>query len=446
MNLLYLECHMGAAGDMLMSALFELLGKQQQEQFLQTMKKLTSSEIEIIPETTQKCGITGTHMKVLIQGEEEEHHHHEHHNHHQEEHHHHHQEEHYHHEHHDHYQEEHHHHEHHEHHQEEHHHHFNMNTIRQIIGDMNLSEQVKYHAEQIYQMIGEAESAVHGVPVEQVHFHEVGSLDAIADIVGCCLLLEMLKPEQIVVSPIHVGSGSVHCAHGILPVPAPATARILTDIPIYSSSVKGELCTPTGAALLKYFADRFDSMPMMVVKQIGYGMGSKEFEQANCIRAFWGTLDDHQDSILELVCNLDDMTAEALGLAQEILLQHGALDVFATPIQTKKNRPAYLLTCLCKPEQKQTIVKLILKHTTTLGVRESICKRNILTSQSTEISTVYGTIRMKVSTGYGIIKYKPEFEDVKNAAKQFDLSYEEVYRQAIHTFETLADNKKTFSK
>lgn len=302
-----------------------------------------------------------------------------------------------------------------------------MTDIRSFIENAPVSERVRESALGVYRLIAEAEASVHGTTPEQVHFHEVGTLDALADILGCCILMEMIAPDHIVCSPIHVGSGQVRCAHGILPVPAPATARILEGIPIYSGDIRGELCTPTGAALLRYFADSFGSMPAMVLEKTGYGFGKKEFPVVNCLRVMLGHAGGSARGIMEIRCNIDDMTGEALGVAQEILMDHGALDVFFTPVQMKKNRPAVVLTCLCKPDEREKFAQLMLEHTTTLGVRMVPCSRIVMDWQVIESQTPFGKIRIKQSEGYGIKKIKPEFDDVKAAAETYGVSFDEVY-------------------
>lgn len=293
MKTLYLDCGMGAAGDMLAAALLELIPDS--DEFLEKVNGLGIPGVRVERELSVKCGITGTHMKVLVNGAEEEscdhghgeheHSHEHHHGGHEHSHEHHHGDH------------EHHHedhecgHEHsHEHHHEDHgHSHNSMSAIRHIVeGHLGLPEKVKEDIMAVYELIAQAESQVHGVPVTEIHFHEVGTMDAIADIAMVCLLMDKLSPERVVASPIHTGSGQIRCAHGILPVPAPATAYILKGVPIYGGSVKGELCTPTGAALLKHFATEFGAMPVMKTEAIGYGMGKKDFEAANCLRAFWG--------------------------------------------------------------------------------------------------------------------------------------------------------------
>ena len=279
-------------------------------------------------------------------------------------------------------------------------------------------------------------------------------MDAIADIASVCLLLHKLAPDQIIASPIHVGSGQVKCAHGILPVPAPATAYILKDIPIYSGSIQGELCTPTGAALLKHFVTRFDQMPLMTPASTGYGMGTKDFPAANCVRAILGEsfAENQPETICELSCNVDDMTGEDIAFAIETFLQNGALDAFTVPCTMKKGRPGVLVTVLCKdPDQKQ-MTKLILQHTTTLGVRSAIKKRWILSrtesetvipndvlanvtvpdkpagSKAQELKTTGNdcTIRSKTSTGFGITRNKYEHDDLEKIARTYGLTLAQV--------------------
>ena len=329
MKTLYLDCGMGAAGDMLSAALLELIPDK--EAFIKELNALGLPGISFTAESSVKCGITGTHMRVTVNGEEEEvqelHEHmhahvhgsekHEHtHEHvHDHEHEHEHDHEHSH----DHDHDHEHSHEHdHEHEHSHHHSHSGLHDIEHIVrGHLDNPEKVKDDIMAVYGLIAEAESAAHGVPVTEIHFHEVGSLDAIADVTAVCLLMNMIAPDRVVVSPVHVGFGKVRCAHGILPVPAPATAYILKDVPIYGGRIEGELCTPTGAALLKHFADSFGDMPVMSVSSIGYGMGSKDFPAANCVRALLGTEGSEKDSVIELSCNVDDMTAEQIGFALE---------------------------------------------------------------------------------------------------------------------------------
>lgn len=398
MRILYLDCSMGAAGDMLMAALYELLDDKQA--FLDMMRSLGLPGIEISAEPVVKCGITGTHMKVLVHGSEEldalHDHLHEHA---------------------------------HEHsHDHEHHHHTDLHEIEHLLSHLDLPQTVQDDALAVYRRIAEAESKVHGTTVDQIHFHEVGTLDALADVVGVCLLMHLLAPEKVYASSVHVGSGQVRCAHGILPVPAPATALLLAGVPIYGGAIQGELCTPTGAALLTHFVTKFGELPAMRLLKSGYGMGTKDFPAANCVRAMLGEQDAPTEEILELSCNLDDCTGEAIGFAMERLLDAGALDVYWTSVGMKKNRPGILLTCMCRPLDREKMVELLFRHTTTLGVRESAFRRYTLSRESKTIQTPDGDIRVKVSTGYGVVREKPEFDDLAKIARETGKSLSELQK------------------
>lgn len=317
-----------------------------------------------------------------------------------------------------------------------------MFSIEALLARLDINDRVKADALAVYQLLADAESHAHGVPVTRVHFHEVGNLDAVADIVGVCMLINELAPDLILSSPIHVGSGYVRCAHGLLPVPAPATAYILRDAPVYSDGlIKGELCTPTGAALLKHFSREFRAMPVIKISGIGYGMGKKDFDKANCVRAFIGEtvsrdeaaqnreaehITDTRETVAELMCNLDDMTPEAVAYAQNLLLDEGALDAYVIPVVMKKSRSGVILACLCRLEDKDRMASLILKHTTSLGVREYICRRYALSRSSSVIDTPLGQARVKTSVGYGVAKSKPEYEDVAEIARKNNMSVQEV--------------------
>ena len=476
MKTLYLECGMGAAGDMLTAALLELMPDP--DAVVAELNGLGIPGVEFSKEAMSKCGIGGTHMTVKVHGEEESeemfHHHHDHatfedcketdenhqdqnhldhshahvHSHESacpvhEEHDHHHDHDHSceaHEHHHDHQvvtgSDDTHHHEHtheHSHDGHHHHHHSSLHDIKHIVCDhLNLPEQVKQDVMAVYGLIAEAESHAHGVPVTEIHFHEVGTMDAIADITAVCLLMHHIAPDQVIVSSVHVGSGHVHCAHGILPVPAPATAYILNGVPMYGGAVKGELCTPTGAALLKHFATRFGDMPVMRTEAIGYGMGKKDFEQANCIRAMLGETEDAGDSVLQLECNVDDMTAEELGFAMETILAAGALEVYTVPVGMKKSRPGTLLSVLCHEDQKEKLVRVIFQNTTTIGVREHSCSRYTLKRSFETVQTPYGEVQKKISSGYGVTREKYEYEDLARIAREQGISLAEVRKSIAH--------------
>ena len=409
MKTLYLDCGMGAAGDMLTAALLELLPNG--DEFLSELNGLNIPGVAFLREPSVKCGIHGTHIAVKVNGEEETErahgHSHEHGHEHSNSH------------------------EHeckHEHsHDSAHiHHHNGMHEIEHIIENLPISAKVKSHVLAVYSLIAEAESYVHDVPVTNVHFHEVGTMDAIADITAVCMLMDRLSPKEVIVSPVHVGSGYVQCAHGILPVPAPATAYILRDVPIYGGRIKSELCTPTGAALLKHFATKFGDMPVMKTEAIGYGMGKKDFPIANCIRALLGETEECSDTIVQLCCNLDDMTAEAIGFAEEQLFVAGALEVYTIPAQMKKSRPGILLSVLCQEKEKAKIIPLIFQHTTTLGIRENMCRRHILSRDVKNIKTELGEVHVKMSSGYGVVREKFEYEDIARIAREQGISLADV--------------------
>ncbi len=462
MRTLYLECKMGCAGDMLMGALSELVN---QDAFIQQMNALELEGIHFSAIQSNKCGILGTHMQVLIDGHEEkslqaheacfqylveqiedqsmehildhieeidgisqvkyEHHllsyvydhdhgdvaerqirkiitshypeaiihanGHEHH---------------------------------------AHHHGMNIQDISSLIDSLSVSQKVKDDAKAVYQIIAQAESKVHGMDITNIHFHEVGTKDAIADVIGNCILFEMIDADRIIASPIALGNGMVKCAHGILPVPTPATSWILQGIPTYAGNMNGELCTPTGAALLKYFVDSFETQPTMCYEKIGYGMGNKDFPAANCVRAFLGEMDDDGE-VCELTCNIDDMSAENIGFAYDVLFEHHALDVYVTPVHMKKNRPGYVFTCMCKISDKEKMLELMFQHLTTLGIRESTCKRHSLQRHIETLHTSFGDVRLKKSVGYHVKREKLEYEDLAKIAKENHLSIEEVRKKIL---------------
>ena len=430
MKTLYFECGMGAAGDMLTAALLEIVPDK--DKCVRELNAIGIPGVKFEVSPSVKCGITGTHVHVKIDGVEEADilrdtaHHHDHVHSHDHEHDHGHSHDHEHDHGHSHDHEHDHGHEHHHGHDHGHgHHHSSMADIEAIVNGLNIDTDVKTDVLAVYQLIAEAESHAHGMPVTDIHFHEVGTMDAIADITAVCFLMQKIAPDRVVVSPIHVGSGHVHCAHGILPVPAPATAFILRGVPIYGGSIRGELCTPTGAALLRHFANEFGDMPIMSVTSIGYGMGNKDFEEANCVRVMLGDTAGGTDEIIELDCNIDDMTGEELGYAFEKLLTVGARDVFATPITMKKNRPGILLSVLCDSSHKDSIVRAIFKYTTTIGIREKSLRRYVL-DRSEDIIAAEGIyVRRKEVSGYGVARSKYEFDDLRKIADTLDISLRE---------------------
>ena len=435
MKTLYIECNMGAAGDMLAASLLDLLPKEKQDYVIQKLNSLIPYKVKVIRDRTKKCGIEGCGFRVFVNDIEEQsadeyeginnqdnyvHDHtheqscnHDEHNHNHDEHTHNHDE--------------------HTHNHDDHthhHHHTKVSDIKLIVDKMKLSPQVQNDIIQIYNLIARAESTVHGENIDKIHFHEVGEYDAIFDITAVCLLLSMISPDRIIVSPIRTGFGSVHCQHGILPVPAPATQYLLENIPTYQGNIEGEMCTPTGAAILKYFADDFGQRPVMIVEKTGYGMGKKDFESANCVRAMLGeeqsVNDEKSDKIIKLEANIDDMTAEELGFAMSMLFENGAREVYTSPVFMKKNRLGTLLSVLCLVEDREKIVKSIFKYTTTIGMREIECNRYVLDREIEVSGKTTGEVRIKKSCGYGVVREKSEYDDIERIARETGKSFREV--------------------
>jgi len=367
---------MGAAGDMLMGALYELYPEK--ERFLADMNVLIPG-VKLEAEGVTRQGIAGTHMRVDIHGQEEGHERRRMH----------------------------------DHHQDHHHEHRSLADIHAMIDAFPLPEAVREKARRVYGLIAQAEAEAHGVEAGEVHFHEVGALDAVIDVTGVCYLLYLLAPDAVCASPVTMGSGTVRTAHGLLPVPAPATAKLLTGVPVTAGAEEAELCTPTGAALLRTFAGSWGAMPDGVIQGCGHGCGTKDFPRANCLRAFLvddlSRAEEPNDEVTELKANIDDMTGEALGLALERLLEAGALDVSYAPAAMKKNRPGVLLTCLCRPGDADRLASEVLRHTSTFGVRRMDCRRYALAASMDAVETPWGTVPRKTGTGYGITKSKPEY-------------------------------------
>lgn len=380
MKTLYLECNMGAAGDMLCAAFADLFDDKKALE--EEVSAIGLPSISVTFEKRNKGGITGTYCNVLCNGEAET---------------------------------------------GDSNHSLNhsardISSVISIIDNLNISDKAKADAVNIYNIIADAESRVHGVKISEVHFHELGMLDAVADVVICSYLINKIGADKIVCSPINVGNGNIKCAHGLLPVPAPATAEILMGIPFYKGDINTELCTPTGAAILKYFVDEFSSTPQIKAEKIGTGVGYKELSCPNILRAFLSNQED-SNSVSELVCNIDDMTGEELSYACNSLFDAGALDVFTSPVFMKKNRPAYLLTVICKNSEKEKIAECIFKNTKTIGIREHLCSRFILSRNVKSVNTPFGEIDVKYSSGFNNKNIKIEYESIKKVAKENDLSY-----------------------
>ena len=386
---------MGAAGDMLAGALLELTGNP--DAAIAELNAFGIPGVVYKRETLFKCGLAATHLEVLVAGREEHEHHHPRH-------------------------------------EPHHHEHRSLADVLHVIDHLKLEPAVSEDVQAVYRLLAQAESRAHGKAVGEIHFHEVGALDAIADIAAFCHLLRRIAPDKVVVSPVNVGSGTVECAHGVLPVPAPATALLLEGMPTYADGqVVGELSTPTGAALLKRFADSFGPQPLMCVKAVGHGAGRKDFARANVVRAMLGESvagETGDGEILELDFNVDDMTGEELAFAAERIFAAGAKDVAMAPVLMKKGRPGQRVSVMCMAENRAEIVEAVFAHTSTLGVRETKCRRYTLERKIETVTLEDGsTARIKTASGYGARREKWEADDLAAFAKKHNLNLKDAQTQ-----------------
>ncbi|HEY0407155.1 MAG TPA: nickel pincer cofactor biosynthesis protein LarC [Pyrinomonadaceae bacterium] len=312
--------------------------------------------------------------------------------------------------------------------------HRHLGDILKIIYDSRLSDGVKQRAALIFSRLAEAEARVHNEPIEKIHFHEVGALDAIIDVVGACIGFELLGVERFVCSPLHVGSGTVKMEHGLFPVPPPAVAELLKDAPIYSTEIAGELVTPTGAAIIKTVCETFGPLPLMTIERVGYGAGGREYENfPNALRVMLGETEEEvgafvndkggafgsDERLLVLETNIDDMSPQVFGFVMERALESGALDCYLTPVQMKKNRPGVLLSVLCRPSEREALTELLFTETTTLGVRCHEVERRALEREMLRVETPFGVIDVKVASLNGrVINRMPEYEQCREAARR----------------------------
>ena len=417
MRTLYFDCFSGISGDMTVGALLDIGADE--KVLLEGLKQLKVDGYQIKVEKKLKNGISGTDFSVLLE-EQHDHEDHEEHSHaHAHEHHHYdHENEH-----------------HHEHQQVQNHEHVhrNMGDIERIINESGLNQRVQKLSIDMFRLVAEAEGKIHGKPAAEVHFHEVGAIDSIVDIIGTAICIDNLAADKIVFSSLPLSKGFVKCQHGVFPVPAPATLEILKNVPVYYTDINFELVTPTGAAIAKGLADEFGMVGELETERIGYGLGKKTYEIPNVLRVvLFNSKKKISDRVVELETNIDDMTAEQLGSAVEKLFSEGALDVFFTPVFMKKNRPGTKLTVLCHPEKKEGIVEVVLKHTSTFGVRLSNMERSILDRETVEVDTGFGSIRCKVGKLDGeILKYSPEYEDCRAASEKYGKPIADIYNEAI---------------
>jgi hypothetical protein len=412
-KVLYFDCFAGAAGDMVLGALIDAGVKL--EEVRRALGSLAISPTTVWTERVTRTGISAT--KFCVRGEHaplDHAHDHErdHEGHHRQSHVHTHP------------------------HEEKHHHvHRSLSDINRLIDGSALSRTGKDRAKELFNRLGEAEAAIHGTPIDQVHLHEVGALDSIIDIVGTVFAMESIGAARVVASPLNVGSGSVHSAHGVYPVPAPATARLLKNAPIYVGPQKVEMVTPTGALLVTGYAQEFGPVPAMRVAQIGYGAGNRDFaDTPNVLRVLVGESDASASShtIVVIEAEIDDMNPQIFGVLMDRLLAQGALDVFYTPIQMKKNRPGTLLSVIAAPEAREALTATIFRETTTIGVRYRDMTRECLDRRTVTVTTSIGDVRIKVAARNGqVLNASPEFDDCVRLGAEHNVPAKNVQAMAM---------------
>ena len=408
MKTLYFDCSSGISGNMVLGALTEIIGDEQY--LIEELKKLNTDGYKIEISKKVKNGITGTYVDVIVDGKDEyghEHHIHEHHHEHE--------------------------HEHEDEHEHEHHHHHehrNLNDINKIISESTLEEKTKELAKRIFTRVAKAESKVHDKPLEEVHFHEVGAIDSIVDIVGTAILINKINPDKIISSIVNDGYGFIECAHGKMSVPVPATSEIFASrgVKFRQIDIDTELVTPTGAAIIAELAEEFTTLPAMETKKIGWGAGYKDLDIPNILKVYYGEMQEKNENFVVMETNIDDCSGEVLGYTSEILFQNGALDVFFTPIFMKKNRPAYRLTVACKKEDMFRLQNIIFRETTTIGIRYRFEARTELGREIVEIDTKYGKLKAKKVVNNGEEYIYPEYESMKKLAKESNIPIKELYK------------------
>lgn len=402
MKILYFDCSSGISGNMTLGALTEIIGDE--NYLLNELKKLNIDGYKIEISKKIKNGITGTYVDVILDNEHTLDHHtdlHEHHH-------------------------EHNHSSSHEHHHE----HRNLEDVNKIIENSSLNNDVKDLAKKIFLRVAEAESKVHNKTLDEVHFHEVGAIDSIVDIVGTAILINKINPDKIISSIVNDGYGFIECAHGTISVPVPATSEIFVNskVKFRQIDIDTELVTPTGAAIIAELAEEFKTLPTMTIEKIGWGTGSKDLKIPNVLKVYYGDMQEKAEDFLVMETNIDDSTGEILGYVQEKLFEEGALDVFFTPIFMKKGRPAYRLTVACKRKDMLKLQNIIFRETTTIGIRYRFESRTELTREFVEIDTKYGKIKAKKVINNGETYIYPEYENMKKLAKENNIPLKELYK------------------
>ena len=397
MKILYFDCSSGISGNMTLGALTELIGDE--NYLIEELKKLHIDGYTIDISKKVKNGITGTHVDVILEHQHEHHHEHIH--------------------------------EEHSHEHEHHHHeHRNLHDVYEIIDNSDIDEESKDLAKRIFMRVARAESKVHNKPLEEVHFHEVGAIDSIVDIVGTAILINKIHPDKIISSVVNDGHGFIECAHGTMAVPVPATSEIFanSDVKFRQIDIDTELVTPTGAGIIAELSSEFTTLPAMKIQKIGWGAGTKDLKIPNVLKVYYGEMQEENQKIVVMETNIDDCSGEILGYTEEMLFENGALDVFYTPIFMKKNRPAYRLTVVCKEPDMQTLQNIIFRETTTIGIRYRYEHRTELEREQITIDTPYGKLQAKKVANNGETYIYPEYESVKELAEKNHIPLKEIYK------------------
>ncbi len=399
MEILYFDCSSGISGNMTLGALLEIVGNE--DYLLNELKKLNIDGYKIEISKKIKNGITGTYVDVILENEHNHEHSHEHEHGHE-----------------------------HIHAHEVHHEHRNLNDVNTIIDNSEIDEKSKELAKRIFLRVAKAESKVHNKPIEEVHFHEVGAIDSIIDIVGTAILINKINPDKIVSSIVNDGYGFIECAHGKMSVPVPATSEIFanSNVKFRQIDIDTELVTPTGAAIIAELAEEFTTLPAMVTQKIGWGAGSKDLKIPNVLKVYYGKIEKVNEDFIVMETNIDDTAGEIFGYVSEKLFENGALDVFFTPIFMKKNRPAYRLTVACRSEDLYKLQKIIFRETTTIGIRYRYEYRTELEREELEIDTKYNKLKVKKVKNNGETYIYPEYESMKKIAEENDIPLKELYK------------------
>lgn len=384
MKILYFDCSSGISGNMTLGALLEIIGDE--NYLLEELKKINVDGYKIEISKKVKNGITGTYVDVIL----EHPHNHEHH----------------------------------------HHEHRNLDDVNRIIEESSIDEKSKELAKRIFMRVAKAESKVHNKPLEEVHFHEVGAIDSIVDIIGTAILINKINPDKIISSVVNDGYGFIECAHGMMSVPVPATSEIFagSNVKFRQIDIDTELVTPTGAVIIAELAENFTTLPAMITEKIGWGAGYKDLKIPNILKVYYGEMQNANEDFVVMETNIDDCSGEILGYTSEKLFQNGALDVFFTPIFMKKSRPAYRLTVTCKKEDRIKLQNIIFKETTTIGIRYRFESRTELGREMLEIDTKYGKLKVKKVTNNGETYVYPEYESMKEIAKEKNIPLKELYK------------------